>query len=341
MRIAACLLALSFAFTGCMANGETEDPDEEDADRIAESLTPTSSSYSHCADPGVLVHDGFYYVTCTGGGFPILRSKNPKGGFEKVGQIFAKDKGPKWADGDNWAPEIHRTPTGFVAYFTAKNRANGKLAIGAAFSADILGPYVDRGEPLVASTGSKIDSHVYTDGDGDKVLYWKAELFDSKGRQADVIRAQKLSHNGLNLIGDEAKTVLTATEGWEAGVVEAPYVMQRAGWYYMLYSGAYYCNASFGLGVARSRSPLGPFEKWNAPGSEDGRILKSGKHWSGPGHNAIVRGPDGILRTFFHGYLLSQGTPACRDTASDNNQRHLLTARVVFKDGWPRIAAAL
>lgn len=86
-------------------------------------------------------------------------------------------------------------------------------------------------------------------------------------------------------------------------------------------------------------SPLGPFVK----GPNNGRVLHGGAHWAGPGHNAVIRGTDGALHTFFHAYRLAEGTPKCTAApgAKDNNQRHLLEARVVFKDGWPRIVSGM
>lgn len=332
------------ALAGC--SGGDLDPDDDDSDDdvgVATDEISTNGSLGVCADPGVTVDQGKYYVACTGGGFPIYGNGDAHSAFSKVGQVFAPGQTPKWADGNWWAPEIHHIGSGFVTYFTARNKANGKNAIGAAYSKTITGPYTDRGSPLIASTGSKIDSHVFTEGNA-HYLYWKAEMFDSKGGQDDIVRAQRLTADGLNLApGTEARTVLSSTEKWEAGVVEAPWVIRRGSWYYMFYAGAYYCNGSYGIGVARSRSPMGPFTKDKAPmkGPDDGKILGSGKRWAGPGHNAVVRGKDGILRTFFHAYKTSEGMPACGEKANDNNKRHLLAARVVFKDGWPQIRAGL
>jgi beta-xylosidase len=330
---------------GCSGADAGEDDDDGDDDTgVASEELSTNASLQTCADPGVLLDQGKYFVTCTGGGFPIYANDDAHSPFTKVGQVFGPGQTPKWADGNFWAPEIHHVTGGFVAYFTARNKANGKNAIGAAFSKTITGPYVDRGAPLIASTGSKIDSHMFSEG-GAHYLYWKAELFNSSGGQADIIRAQRLTADGLNLApGTEAKTVLSATEKWEAGVVEAPWVIKRGSWYYMFYAGAYYCNSSYGIGAARSKSPMGPFTKDKAPmkGPDDGKILGSGKRWVGPGHNAVVRGPDGLLRTFFHAYKTSEGMPACGENVpKDNNKRHLLAARVVFKDGWPQVQAGL
>ena len=223
MRLAALLLALACSTTACLAEDASIDPDEEVGDRVAESLGASGDSIESCADPGAIVAGDSYYVTCTGSGFPIYKSESARGPFTKVGRVFRDGKTPSWSTGDLWAPEIHKVSGGYAVYFSATNKTNGKHAIGVAFSSKLEGPYDDMpSQPLVASSTSKIDAHVFADSDGQKYLYWKVELFDGAGRQDDVIRVQKLSGDGRRLLGAEPTTVLTATEAWEEGVVEGP-----------------------------------------------------------------------------------------------------------------------
>jgi beta-xylosidase len=69
--------------------------------------------------------------------------------------------------------------------YTARQKSNA-LAIGLARSQSPLGPFVDNGEPLVtgkainttgvphgAVSGGVIDSHIFTDADGSRYLFWK------------------------------------------------------------------------------------------------------------------------------------------------------------------------
>jgi len=327
MRKLIVALVVCVACSGADADGD--DPAVATSD-----LAVNGTVLPSCADPGVTVDQGRYYVTCTGGGFPIYSSTSATSGFKQVGKIFPNG-GPSWSDGNHWAPEIHHVGSGFVAYFTARNKANGKNAIGAARATSILGPYVDIGKPLVASTGSKIDAHFYTDPDSGKhYLFWKAEL-----EPTDTIRGQEIAADGVTFVGGPAgssatKTVLKTTEAWEGDVVEAPWVIKRGSFYYLFYSGNAYCNHTYGVGVARASHPLGPYTKLGHP------ILESGSHWSGPGHNAVVF-KDGAWHTFFHAYRLAEGTPHCGDVSPDNNQRHLLSSQLFFQGGWPHVAAKL
>src|SRR5690606_12605954 len=105
-----------------------------------------------CPDPGVVAVPGdahesemLHYVVCTGGKFPIRKSR---------GLVFWEDAGasvlpggkPAWAANGNrnWAPELHWVGDRLVAYYTSVNGAN-VLSIGAAAAppgpAGALGPY--------------------------------------------------------------------------------------------------------------------------------------------------------------------------------------------------------
>ncbi len=341
------------ALTVACLPGCAADASDENADDTGEELAVSTSLLDSCADPGAILADGIYYVTCTGGQFPIYASDSATSGFHKVGDIFSKNGIPAWSNGDHWAPEIHPVPGGYAAYFTATSKKTGKHAIGVAFSKTVTGPYVDRGSPLVENDGSSIDSTMFTDpATGKLYLIWKDERTRSVNGhdvQADVLRGQELAPNGLHLVGApppsaDTRTIMSSSEPWEEGVVEGPTMVKRGSYYYLFYSGAYYCNDSYGIGVARADSPLGPFTKHKEPlpGANDGRILKSGDHWLGPGHNSVLRGSDGKWHTFFHAYRKGQGTPKCgQNLANDNNDRHLLSATIFFQGGWPHVATKL
>lgn len=85
--------------------------------------------------------------------FPIWRSAAGTN-FEQIGWVFPSP--PSWtACCSYWAPEIHNINGKFVVYYTAKDKSN-KLCIGAAISDHILGPYVDKGAPLVTNSSEGV-----------------------------------------------------------------------------------------------------------------------------------------------------------------------------------------
>jgi len=347
MRRRVILLSALVAFlsTACLSDGSEDGDDDEDDEPTAaqtQELAIRNPVKTGCADPSVMRDGGTYYLTCTGGDgagnlFPIYVSTNLLD-WRRQGEVFRRGAIPTWANDNWWAPELHHVPAGgYVAVFSAKNRATGKHAIGVAKAASPTGPYADRGEPLASSAAnSAIDAHVFTAPNNKLFLYYKGERANPDGSGADIIRAMPLSDNGMNATG-AAETILKLSEGWEGASVEAPWIVKRGDFYYLFYSGNLYCNASYAVGVARSRNPMGPFVKKGAP------ILKSGSRWVGPGHNAVTRGTDGKLWMVYHAYnQRTEGVPRCGDGPSpDNNKRHTLVDRIAWSNGWPRVVSNL
>ncbi len=103
-------------------------------------------------DPGAIYFEGAYYAVTTGGwdghAFPIWKSITGTN-FTHVGWVFLS--GPSWTSCcDYWAPELHIINKKFLVYYTARDSSK-KLSIGAAISDSILGPYNDKGSPLVTN----------------------------------------------------------------------------------------------------------------------------------------------------------------------------------------------
>ncbi len=275
-----------------------------------------------CADPGV-VHDGTQYVaTCTSGGaadaFPLRTSKDLVN-WAGAGHIFPSARKPTWAKGDFWAPEIHRVGTGYVAYYTARH-VDGKLSIGAATSTSALGPFTDIGAPLVHSTTmGMIDATTFVDTNGTRYLVWKAD--GNAVGQPTPIYGQALSANGLSLVGSRV-TLISNNLSWEGGVVEAPWVVAKDGYYYLFYSGNAYYNSTYAIGVARATSPLGPYQKASAP------ILRTAAGWVGPGHGSVVTSPSGNSYMVYHAWN------------SAMTARVMLTDAIIWSNGWPTMPEA-
>lgn len=281
-----------------------------------------------CPDPGV-VHDGTQWVlTCTGGGggglYPLFSSPDLVAWTER-GAIFPAGAEPAWADSHFWAPEIHEVDAGrFVAYFSARNRADGSLALGAATASSALGPFTDLGRPLVHDPSpGVIDAHYFRASDGRRFLVWKVDG-NAVGR-ATPIRISELEPDGVTLRG-ATSTILTNDRGWEGALVEGPWIVEEGGSFYLFYSGNAYASASYAAGVARATSPLGPYEKAAAP------ILTSNAAWGGPGHGSIVRGPRG---EWVHVYHAWRG-----DRIGAAPGRLVLVDRIQWADGWPRMLGA-
>jgi hypothetical protein len=110
------------------------------------------------------------------------------------------------------------------------------LCVGAAFSkGDILGPYIDIGEPLYrnASVGN-IDPTYFEDPVLGNFLIWKE---DGNGRippeKYTPIWAQQLSEDGLSFYPGSQKVDILQNDpnSWEGPLVEAPWMISRGGMY--------------------------------------------------------------------------------------------------------------
>jgi beta-xylosidase len=273
-------------------------------------------------DPGVLRTGSTYTMVTTSGdapdAFPI-RTSADLASWTPKGAVFPAGHWPSWASGNFWAPEIHQVGTKFVCYYVATNRADGHLCVGAASADSPLGPYTDLGHPLVDDPrGGSIDPTEFADTDGIHYLYWKFDG-NAQGKPCQIY-VLKLAPDGLSLEGDpvSAPSVLTNDRPWEGTVVEAPEVVKKDGYYYLYYSGNYYGDGSYALGVARSSSPTGPFTMAPSP-----VLVSKGGAW-GPGHNSLVTDSAGNDYTVFAAHT---GTPT--------GPREVFAAPIHYLNGWP------
>jgi arabinan endo-1,5-alpha-L-arabinosidase len=241
-----------------------------------------------CPDPHVTYDDvGHQYgLVCTSGNasdaFPVYTSKDLVT-WTLHGHIFSPSTKPAWAVSDFWAPEIHRMASQWVIYFTARG-ADGKLAIGAAYSDGALDNFVALPSPLIHSDSvGLIDATVFGDG-MKRYIVWKED--GNAQNQPTPIMAAELSANGMSVVGN-ATQLITNDQTWEGNLVEAPsFVRWDDGFYYLFYSGNAYYDDRYAVGVAKASSPLGPYTKYAA-----NPILATSAEWVGPGHCAFAFGP--------------------------------------------------
>jgi xylan 1,4-beta-xylosidase len=247
-------------------------------------------------DPSVIRVGHDYWATATtsqwGPVFPILHSRDLIN-WRVVGSAMMRR--PAWSDGSYWAPEIWQERGRYFIYYTARKRG-GPLCVAVATARKPSGPYTDRG-PLVCQDAGSIDAMPVRDERGKLYLVWKED--GNSRRMPTPIWAQPLTEDGTRLIGEKKELIRNDAE-WEANLVEGPFLMRRGGYFYMFYSGNACCDrrCNYAMGVARSRSLLGPWEKNPA-----NPILKGNEHWKCPGHGSVVsdaRGRDFLLYHAYH-----------------------------------------
>lgn len=270
-------------------------------------------------DPSVIhASDDRYYAYTTQASFgahfiniPILRSADLVT-WALVGDAFPEL--PDWAIGDTWAPHMQAWGNGtYRLYFSARTKT-GDMGIGVATAAAPTGPFTDSGEPLITAPGfAAIDPFVLEVEPATHYLYW--------GSGGEPVRAQPLSADGLSLKGKPTEVLYPTGADYE-GLIEGAWVTLHEGWYYLMYSGDACCGADahYALMVARSQSPLGPFER-----SPSNPIVAANDSFRAPGHNATIRGPDGRDWLLFHAIDRSDGS----------SQRFLFLDLIEWEGGWP------
>ncbi len=278
------------------------------------------------ADPAILLSNGSYYGYSTNAGvgdIQVIRSTDLSS-WAIIGNGLAAL--PEWAEENRvWAPSVTAIDGTFVAYYTTRDRASGRQCISRAISAAPEGLFLDDSDmPLVCQLehGGSIDSSAFVGDDGRPRLTWKSE---GLGAEPPSIWSQRLSRDGLRLVGDPSRLIV-ADQAWEHGVVEGPSMMSDSGSWYLFYSGGDWKTREYAVGYALCEGPAGPCVK---PG--DAPVLASDGRIAGPGGQEIFRDASGRPWMAFHAYTEPDvGYPSSRTL-------HLL--RLSFDGGAPSFEA--
>jgi xylan 1,4-beta-xylosidase len=245
-------------------------------------------------DPSVVKVGDTYWASATTSNwmpaYPIYKSKDLIH-WETQGFVF--EKKPDWADYYFWAPEISYDKGRYYVYYAA-HKKGGNLCLGIASALKPEGPYKDHG-PLMCQEAGSIDAFPIRDNNGKLYLIWKEDL-NSIGKPTPIW-AMEMNEERTALMGEKKELFRNDVE-WEANLVEGVSVIQHGQYYYALYAGAGCCGSActYGIGVARAKNILGPWEKYSK-----NPILTSGDEWKCPGHGTPIE-KDGRYYFMFHGY---------------------------------------
>jgi xylan 1,4-beta-xylosidase len=272
-------------------------------------------------DPSIIRVGAEYWATSTTSQwapvFPLLHSRDLVN-WTLEGSVF--DEPPSWSAGSYWAPEIAEHRGKFFVYYTARKKG-GPLCVAVATAAKPAGPWVDHG-PIVCQEVGSIDASAATGEDGHRYLVWKED--GNSRKQPTPLWLQPLSDDGTSLTGTPTE-ILRNEAPWEKNLVEGPFILQRAGWFYLFYSASGCCGRScdYRLGVARARKIAGPYDRNPA-----NPILQGNDQWKCPGHGSLVTLPDRRTFLLYHAYHPREFEYAGRQALLDE---------VTWKDGWPEI----
>lgn len=245
-------------------------------------------------DPSVVkISDTYWASATTSNWFPAYALMHSKDLVHWVRSGYVFDKIPGWADYYFWAPEISYD-NGKVYVYYAAHKKGGNLCVAVAEADKPEGPYRDLG-PLICQPDGSIDAFPMRDENGKLYIIWKEDA--NSIRRPTPIFAEELSEDRRQLIG-EKKELFRNTEPWEGNLVEGVAMIKHNGYFYAIYAANGCCGASctYGVGVARAKNLLGPWEKYQA-----NPVLKSSEVWKCPGHGTVVE-KDGRFYFLHHAY---------------------------------------
>jgi xylan 1,4-beta-xylosidase len=245
-------------------------------------------------DPSVIKVGDTYWASATTSNwfpaFPLLHSKDLVH-WTQQGYVF--NKMPDWADYYFWAPELSYENGKIYVYYAA-HKKNGNLCIGVASADKPEGPYTDHG-PLVCQVDGSIDAFPMRDESGRLFLVWKEDA-NSIGKPTPIW-IQQMNEERTALVG-EKKELFRNDAPWEGNLVEGVSMMRHGGYFYAFYAASACCGAActYGVGVARSKSLLGPWEK-----CPQNPIITNSPQWTCPGHGTPIE-KDGRYYFLYHAY---------------------------------------
>ena len=269
-------------------------------------------------DPTIVKKGDAYWATATTSNwapaFPLMESKDLIH-WELRGHVFPTL--PDWADYYFWAPELSYDNGKVYVYYSAHKRG-GNLCVGVASADHPEGPYTDHG-PLICQEAGSIDAWPMRDRNGKLYLIWKE---DGNSRKLPTPIWASEMNEARTRISEERKELFRNDVPWEGNLVEGVSMMRHGDYFYAFYAGAGCCgrSCSYGIGVARARELLGPWEKY--PGNP---LTATTGAWKCPGHGTPIA-RDGKFYFLYHAYD--------KESNVYTGRQGVLSEFVFTDDGW-------
>ena len=333
------LMSLALIAGSCGPDGSTlKSSSPPDLPPVSDANSPEPLATIH--DPVLMQEDGAYYLYSTGsrdhGPLRAHRSTD-LANWTDLPAPFAL---PEWTTEavpgarGAWAPDISRYDGGYRLYYSVSTFGSQISAMGLATSAtlDPEAPdyaWTDHG-PVVTSTRgdpyNAIDPNFVTDRDGRAWLsfgsFW-----------GGLMLVELDPATGLRKPGAAINNIARRPDNAE-NAIEAPFIFERDGWYYLLASFDRCCSgveSTYKTVIGRSQEITGPYVDQGGRSMLEGggTIIASaepGDRFQGPGHPGHFRDSEGRDILVFHAY-----------DANHDGRPTLRIAELVWNEGWPRV----
>jgi arabinan endo-1,5-alpha-L-arabinosidase len=280
-------------------------------------------------DPSIVkTANGTYIVASTGTNLE-LRTSTDRVNWRRAGVVWPN--GAPWTDqftgGTNvlWAPDISFHNGLYYLYYAASSFGSQNSGIFLATSpTGAQGSWTNLG--IVTQTSSAnnynaIDPNLIVDSAG---RWWLS--FGSFWSGIKMIRIDPAT--GKQSSADRTLYSLATRPAAVSGAIEAPFIVQRGGFYYLFASFDFCCrgtSSTYRVMVGRATSITGPYaDRSGVPMTGGGGTEVVATHGGiiGPGHEALIPDTDGWLM-IYHYY-----------TATDSR---LAINHVGWSGGWPAL----
>ena len=281
-------------------------------------------------DPVMAYENGTYYLYCTGHGIAQMTSTDRQHWTLSREGVLPKEKIPAWThdsvpgfENHIWAPDVIKYKNKWYMAYSCSTFGKNTSAIGLLSNKKLSDKEGWKEEGcIVASKGGRdnwnaIDPNFIIDEKGKPWMTWGSfwdgiqlipldkTMHPKKGAKPQTI-ARRYSL--------ERSDVPSNPTSKEAGTnaIEAPFIMQHGGYYYLFVSWDYCCQgmkSTYRVAVGRSKNVAGPYlDKEGKPMLEGGGTLileGDKKEYEAMGHCSAYSFPDGDY-FFCHGYSVAK-----------------------------------
>ena len=294
-------------------------------------------------DPVMAKENGVYYLFSTGRGINMMMSTDLDSWRMMPPCLEAL---PDWlvqrfpeASMHLWAPDIFYHQGLWHLFYSSSAFAKNTSIIAHLTSPTLVNPAWKDCGMVVQSVPERdmwnaIDPNIVKDADGKMWMvfgsFWDGIMLVRMSDDLSGIASPEEWHRLVHRYRTETLPVTDPGDG----AVEAPFIFQRNGWYYLFVSFDYCCRgkeSTYKVAVGRSRTITGPYlDKDGVAMTQGGGSVIAqgdGHKWQAMGHCAVYSF-DGRDMFICHAYDVEKGAP------------HLLMSPVTWQSDWPVIQEA-